>query len=393
MANISQKSDLFLTSNPTAKYVKEELKKQLIKMNTCIPGVIQSYDVKKNRAVVLPIYKIKLRDEIQLPDGSMSDELPINPLNNVPVLFFGGSNLRISFEPKKDDKGIIFFSQRSLDEWKGFLLDNALPSQHYPKINRKFDLIDGVFLPSVIDKFSPNVSAGAESIGGGLLNNLLSTAQRVTGLGVVTESLERVGREIQSLKDRKSSLESEKTGATGERLTEITAQISSIDNQISSKNTENSGILSQLSGEQSQLNNLLQDQIGSAVENATGQIGSLFGSLTGLGGFEGFIGGKKTSDILGGNKLNWHGTLSAGNSNMTLLEAYEDLHSQVMELTNIVLQLTIALGSATAPPFGGPLVSLTEGLVSISSGRISLQISKLIPKNMLNKLKLRRMLK
>ena len=398
MANISSTQERFFTPNPVAKYVKEELKALRIRLNTCIPAIIQSYDVKTNRAVVLPIYKIKLREEVDL-GGVTTDEIPISPLSNVPVLFFGGSNLRVSFEPKKDDKGLLLFSQRSLDDWKAFLIENALPKQHYPKINRTFDLNDGVFLPSVIDKFPPRSAATAGAGGGGLLDSLLGVAGRLTGLDSVSQSLESVGSEIKSLSDRKSELERERGSASRSRRDDINSQISDLNSQISLKTDENNSLLGDLRGERDQLTSALEGQIGGVVDDATDQITSLFSDLTGglggLGGLSGLVGGEKTSDVLEGNKFNWDGQLSMGNKNMTILEAYEDLHAQVMELTNIVLQLTITVGGALAPPgaFGGPLISATEGLVSLSASRISLQLSGLMAKNTLNKLKLRRMLK
>ena len=378
--------DRYLSPLLEAQYVKDELKALLVTLNTHVPGVIQSYDVKTNRAVVIPAYKIKLRDS--RPDGT--NELPMPPLSNVPVLFLGGHNLRISFELKEGDKGIVIFSQRSLDDWKAFLLQNAVPTQHYPKINRKFDMNDGMFFPSVIDKFETGAGAGAVPGAGGLLNNLLGVATRLTGLEGVSENLESVGSEIKSLTDRRNELQREGGDSESTRR-----QIASLNSQISDKTTENNSLLSNFRGERDMLNDALQSQLSPVVENVTDQISSLFGDLTGLGGLGGLAGGKKTTDVLGGNNFIWKGRVSMGNEDMTLLEAYEDLHSQVLDLANIVLQLTVAMGSAISPPgvTGGPLLSLTEGLVSLSASRITLQNSKLMAKIVLNRLKLRKMLK
>ena len=393
MSQVSHIQDRYLTPDPLVKYVKEELKALLVTLNTAVPGVVQSYDVKTNRAVILPAFKIKLRDEMEMQDGGLTDEIPIPPITNVPVLFFGGSNLRISFELKKDDKGVIHFSQRSLDEWKAFLLQNAVPTQHYPKINRKFDMNDGMFMPSIIDKFE--TGAGTTAGAGGLLGNLLGVATRLTGLEGVSEGLERVGSEIKNLTDSRNELQSQRAGASPERMSELDSQIASLNSQINDKTTENNSLLSNFRGERDMLSNALQSQLSPVVEDVTGQINSLFGELTGLGDLGGFLGGKKTTDVLGGTKINWKGALSAGNENMTLLEAYEDLHSQILDLSNIVLQLTVAIGSALSPPgvTGGPLLSLTEGLLSLSASRITILNSKLMGKILLNRLKLKRMLK
>ena len=182
---ISQVQERYLSNDPIAKYVKEELKTMLVSLNTCIPGVVQKYNPKNNRAVILPIFKIKLAEDIELPSGEVTDEYPVPPISNVPVLFLGGANMRISFDLKEKDRGILLFSQRSLEQWKRFLQSNTPPKQHYPKINRKFNINDGVFFPSVIDKF-PTASL-ANITGDGGKSILEQAVPQITGLGALTE--------------------------------------------------------------------------------------------------------------------------------------------------------------------------------------------------------------
>jgi hypothetical protein len=89
------------------------IERGLLRVNTWLPGRIDSYDATKQTATVVP--ELTLRAPAQ--DGS---EGAINPpkLVDVPVVFPGANGFRITFPVAAGDRVMLMFAQRSLDEWK-----------------------------------------------------------------------------------------------------------------------------------------------------------------------------------------------------------------------------------------------------------------------------------
>ena len=133
--------------------------------------------------------------------------------------------------------------------------------------------------------------------------------------------------------------------------------------------------------------NSLNSQVGSAVNDLGGAVSSLFSSFASLPS-------KSGDDTIGGSKINWDGPLAMGNKQMKVLDAYNDLHDEIMSLTRIVLQLLIALGPAASIPgvSGGPIIT-ADGVAAVTTARLTPEVTALISKIIVNKLKLRRMLK
>ena len=145
-------TEKYTSSNATATLIKTYIESYLMKLNTMVPAVVEEYSKERNRVVVKPAFKITLKSNIRREDGVVSNEIDTPPLKNVPVLYFGGDQMRLSFDIKKGDRGIILFSQRSLEQWKKYLLNNIQPPpQHAPKVKRKFNISDGMFLPCILD--------------------------------------------------------------------------------------------------------------------------------------------------------------------------------------------------------------------------------------------------
>lgn len=122
-------------SVPTLRKVIEEtiLDNQKL-LNTCMPGIVQSYDTAKNTIVVKPSFKRKYKD------GSLVD-LPT--LEDVPVAFPRANSAAITFPLKKGDVVLLIFSQRCLDQWK---ISGGTVA---PNNARLHDISDAIAIPGV----------------------------------------------------------------------------------------------------------------------------------------------------------------------------------------------------------------------------------------------------
>ena len=172
---MSSSERLHASPNPIIQWVKDEINNSLLSLNTMMPAVITAYSSSNNRANVKPAFKIRYSQRVPNDDGSSDFEREIPDLTNVPVVYLGGKKMEVSFDLSPGDRGILIFSQRSLEQWKQFLIQNIAPLQHSPKLLRKFSINDAVFLPCVIDK-------GAKPDGvDGLAEGALGTARSAVG--------------------------------------------------------------------------------------------------------------------------------------------------------------------------------------------------------------------
>jgi hypothetical protein len=102
-------------------------------INICLPGkIVKVLDFKKRKISVQPEIKKVFLDGVQL-------DPPI--IENVPLLYYGMSEGILNFPIKSEDKVLILFSQRSLDNW---LSKGSLTT---PGTNRKFDMSDAIAVP------------------------------------------------------------------------------------------------------------------------------------------------------------------------------------------------------------------------------------------------------
>lgn len=102
-------------------------------VHTALPGIIKSYDPTTNKATVQPA----------LNRNYLSGEMALPVLQNVPVMFPGGSNFNITFPINEGDYVLLLFSERSIDLWK------SVGGQVTPKDPRKFDLSDAIAIPGL----------------------------------------------------------------------------------------------------------------------------------------------------------------------------------------------------------------------------------------------------
>jgi hypothetical protein len=114
-----------------AEALEEMVWAQLRKVNTILPGRVEKWDWDRARADVLPL----LRERINGRDVARA------VVPDVRVGFPMGGTASLSFPVVRGDVGILFFCQRSLDEWlqKG---GSVLPADR-----RVFDQSDAFFLP------------------------------------------------------------------------------------------------------------------------------------------------------------------------------------------------------------------------------------------------------
>ena len=98
-------------------------------VNTCLPGMILSYDAGGQRASVRPMLSVRQ------PDGR-EEEMPV--LNSVPVIWPRGGGASITLPVRSGDGCLLLFTQRSIDEFK------ASGQITTPADPRAFDLSDAV---------------------------------------------------------------------------------------------------------------------------------------------------------------------------------------------------------------------------------------------------------
>lgn len=92
--------------------LEELIRKLMGRMNTAIPGVIDSFDPSTQTCSVTPAIQMRVTDE----NGTQSfHNLP--KLTQVPVLFPNAGGFYITLPVKAGDNCLLIFSQRAIDNW------------------------------------------------------------------------------------------------------------------------------------------------------------------------------------------------------------------------------------------------------------------------------------
>jgi len=101
-------------------------------INTCLPGIVDSYDNTKQKATITPAISKKFLD---------GEVLSYKPIENVPVLFPGSTSTSITYPIVKGDIVLLIFSQRAMENFldKGEIVE--------PGDRRKFDITDAIAIP------------------------------------------------------------------------------------------------------------------------------------------------------------------------------------------------------------------------------------------------------
>lgn len=125
-------------------------------INTSFPGIVTAFDG-KNKVSVQPAIKFR-------PVGG--EEQPLAVLEDIPVIFPGGSALSITWEIAVGDEVLVVCSQRAIDNWKS---SGGLVS---PGSLRRFSASDAFAIPGP-KPFSSAVDVGSnpkiESASGGVI--------------------------------------------------------------------------------------------------------------------------------------------------------------------------------------------------------------------------------
>lgn len=88
--------------------VREVIDDRLRRVNTCMPGIIQTYDATKREATVTP----------QVDDYySDGEKLVLPVLTGVPVVQLTTATAGIVLPIATGDPVVVFFTQRSIDRW------------------------------------------------------------------------------------------------------------------------------------------------------------------------------------------------------------------------------------------------------------------------------------
>lgn len=133
-------------ANEASNSITDMIGNEIDKVNTSIPGVIQSYDAGSNRAVVVPTGKR------MFPDGR---KLDYPAIYDVPVVFptAMGGGCGVTFPIKSGDACLVLFSQENMQAFLG--------GQEVEDDNKRFQLNDAIAIPGLYS----NATQGADPSG------------------------------------------------------------------------------------------------------------------------------------------------------------------------------------------------------------------------------------
>lgn len=113
-------------------------------IHTALPGRFESYDYTKQKASVKPlIKKVYLDDEVL--------DLPV--IASVPVVFPRTTTSGVTFPINKNDKCLLIFSERSLQNWALSGRDSS------PGDPRRYALTDAVAIPGLFSFAETNLAS------------------------------------------------------------------------------------------------------------------------------------------------------------------------------------------------------------------------------------------
>jgi len=135
-------------SQTIADTITTVIKREIRKINTAVPGTIETYDNVTRKA------SVNIDINITLEDGTIL-ESPI--ITNVPVVFQSSSGVSITFPLKRGDGVLLIFSQNSLERWCNTAGEVAETDP------RKFAISDGIAIPGLFD-FKTVTEGSAEGL-------------------------------------------------------------------------------------------------------------------------------------------------------------------------------------------------------------------------------------
>lgn len=130
-----------MTRSPTiVDAFTRAIDRRLTDLHVCMPARVERYDGVKGLVDVQPLLKIAAENE---QGDRVAEQLPVIP--NVPLIYPGSGNFRVTFPVAQGDTVLIVFSENSLDIWltQGGLVD--------PLDDRRHALSDAVAIPGLRD--------------------------------------------------------------------------------------------------------------------------------------------------------------------------------------------------------------------------------------------------
>jgi len=117
--------------------------------HTCMPGRVESYDFKTQKATVKPLIKKVYND---------GDILIVPVLPNVPVIFPRTTKSGITFPVNTGDKVLLLFTERALENWYLTGEDST------PGDKRKYSLSDSVCIPGLFSFNENNLASNNDDL-------------------------------------------------------------------------------------------------------------------------------------------------------------------------------------------------------------------------------------
>lgn len=119
-------------TNPT-EIINNAIWSNLNNLHTALPGIVKAYDPTTNKATIQPA----------LNKAFLSGEMPMPILENVPIMFPGGTDFNITYPINVNDYVLLIFVERSIDLWL------SVGGQVTPRDPRKFDISDAIAIPGL----------------------------------------------------------------------------------------------------------------------------------------------------------------------------------------------------------------------------------------------------
>ena len=143
-----------------ASVIKLFLDNALREVNVALPARVNSYDPAAGTVNVQPTVQVGFRDEA----GARGvEDIPV--ITDVPVLFPGAGNFRITFPIVKGDTILLIVPSQSIDRWMQETKNNVTTD---PADDRRHSLEDAIAIPGLrrsVNQFTDTPSITHMSIG------------------------------------------------------------------------------------------------------------------------------------------------------------------------------------------------------------------------------------
>jgi hypothetical protein len=143
-----------LRNSTPADQLKEFVNRAMLRVNTCIPGIIESFDATKQTVKVTPAIKMRTYFD------NVIEHHQLPPIIEVPIVFPTAAGFALTVPVSEGDACLLMFSQRAIDNWHN--LGGIQPPEEGAVGSRHHDLTDAfaimapVALPDVFSNWLAN---------------------------------------------------------------------------------------------------------------------------------------------------------------------------------------------------------------------------------------------